>query len=111
MSESTTITAPLRRSYNADLFAGLDLPPVTAASNSRGVWSITFDGVLTAAQERSAWARMESTDDTDQARRAVLRDACAGGASNVDCLTAAYVLGDPMPAPAYPAPDPVPDPG
>lgn len=99
--ERTTVTARLARSFNDDLFAGLDLPEVHEVAIDKGLWSITFDGVLSPEQTAAAWARMESTDDTDQAHRALLRT--PGIVNRCDLLTA-YVLGDPLPDPIYPEP-------
>lgn len=100
MSEQASVTARLRRSYNAALFDGLNLPPVVDFWVVDGFWSVLFDGALTDGDVFAAWARMESADDADQARRAAVRDlepcchACA--------TLAAYVLGDPLPAPPTP---------
>ena len=97
---TTTVTGRVVRSISLDTFADItDAPLAPGGIRSDG---LTFDGDLTDEQQTAIWARMESRDDTDQARRAVLRDACTNGATNVDCLTAAYVLGDPLPSPTSP---------
>lgn len=93
----TSVTARLRRSYNATLFDGLDLPAALDFWVADGLWSVLFDGELTDAQVFAAWARMESTDDTDQTRRAAVREAvpCCHACS----VLMAYVLGDELPEP------------
>lgn len=102
------IEGPVRRAnLSGDSFADL----TDALLLEIGRTALTFDRDLTPEAQTAAWERMTSIDDTDQARRAALRAACAGGATNVDCLTAAYVLGDPMPDPVYPPPEPEPSPG
>lgn len=68
----TTVSAVMRRSYTADMFADLGLPP-HARTYDKPVTTLTFDGVLTAAEQEAVWARMESADDADQGRRANLR--------------------------------------
>ena len=91
----TSVTSPLRRSFNAALFDGLDLPAVVDWWAADGLWSVLFDGDLTDAQVFAAWARMESVDDRDETRRAALREAepcCAACA-----LAVAYLLGDDYP--------------
>ena len=72
MTVQTSVTARLRRSYNASLFDGLNLPPVVDFWVADGLWSVLFDGELTDADVFAAWARMESSDDTDEARRAAV---------------------------------------
>lgn len=93
----TSVTSPLRRSFNAALFDGLDLPAPVDFWVADGLWSVLFDGPLTDAQVFAAWARMESTDDADETRRAALR--AATPCCHSCALTLAYVLGDPLPDP------------
>jgi hypothetical protein len=95
--QQTSVTSPLRRSYNAALFDGLDLPAPVDFWAADGLWSVLFDGPLTDAQVFAAWARMESTDDADETRRAALR--AATPCCHSCALTLAYVLGDPLPDP------------
>lgn len=68
-----------------------------------GYLKVTFAGTLTDAQTRAVREWMTSASDEDFARRATLRKAAASGAVNLAQMTAAYVLGDPMPAPAPPS--------
>lgn len=95
MSEQTVVTSILRRSYNADLFDGLDLPAAVDFWIADGLCSVLFDGELTDAQAFAVWARMESVDADDETRRAVLRD-LSPECPSCAALTA-YVLGDPLP--------------
>lgn len=83
MSDPTpvTVTSPMRRtSYNDDMFADLVRPDVriTARVPGKPCWSLTFLGTepgpaLSDAEKAAVVARMDSTDDTNQARRAALR--------------------------------------
>lgn len=81
-----------RKGLTLAAFADItDAPIITPIRADR----IEFAGTLTDEQVRAVWARMESTDDADQAKRAVLRadrDALAEG----DPLRRLYdyVLGD-----------------
>jgi hypothetical protein len=97
MAADSSVTAPLRRAFSFDLFAGLGTPPVIDYWVADGLWSVLFDGPLTNAQVFAAWARMESTDDSDQERRAAVRalEPCCHACAT----TTAYVLGDPLPEP------------
>ena len=99
-AQQSSVTARLRRSFNPDLFDGLDLPSVAGWWVADGLWSILFDGVLDDGQVFAAWGRMESIDDADETRRAAVRaetpccHACA--------VAVAYLLGDELPAPPDP---------
>lgn len=100
--EPTVVVAPMRRSYTSAMFD--DLLPVGVVVVSRAVgkpaWTLTFCGTapgpaLDEATVAAVVARMESTDDADQSRRATLR-------ADRDALVADdplrrlydYVLGD-----------------
>lgn len=70
----TAISAVMRRSYFVAMFADLtDVAHTRTFDKPTGVTTLTFDGDLDEATAEAIWARMESTDDADQARRAVLR--------------------------------------
>lgn len=70
----TTVSAVMRRSYSPTMFDDLNLPAHTRAwDKPTAVTTLTFVGELTDAQVDAVWARMESTNDADQAARAVLR--------------------------------------
>lgn len=97
---STSVEGRVVRSVGPDTFADITATPlVIPAGVTRD--GLLFDGPLTDAEVFAIWERMTSVDDTDQARRAAVRDldpcchACA--------TLAAYVLGDPLPEPP-PAP-------
>lgn len=78
----TTVSAVMARSYTPDMFDDLELPPHTRDRDPvTRVTTLVFDADLTPEQAGAVWARMESIDDVDQARRAGLRagrDALAG---------------------------------
>lgn len=95
----TTVSGTRRRVVGPDTFA--DLTDVPVALDGITLTGITFDGDLTPSEADAVWARMESSDDADQAARAALR--AAGDATNLAQILRAYVLGDPPPAPIYPA--------
>ena len=75
----TVVEATLRRSLNYSSFVDITGPDIELLR-----WTKTraeFDGDLTPEQVQAVWARMESTDDVDQAARADLRasrDAATG---------------------------------
>lgn len=70
----STIAAVMRRSYTADMFDDLAaVPHLRAWDKATGVTTLTFDGVLDENTTHAIRARMESTDDTDQASRTGLR--------------------------------------
>lgn len=93
---TTSIQGRVVRPIGLDTFADITTTPlVIPAGVTRD--GLLFDGTLTDAEVFAIWERMTSVDDTDQARRAAVRDlepcchACA--------TLAAYVLGDPLPEP------------
>ena len=95
------VSGPMRRSYSPAMFADLVRPDVRIVSRTVGpTWTLTFAGTepgpaLSEAEAAAVWARMESTDDADQSRRAALRAAAAGLAADDPLrLTICYVLGD-----------------
>lgn len=104
--EPTVVVAPMRRSYTSAMFD--DLLPEGAFVASRVVgkpaWTVTFIGTepgpaLDAETVAAVVARMESTDDADQAKRADLRakrDAVIGDEPEKVAVRAAidYMLGD-----------------
>ena len=98
----TVVTADAARPIGADSFA--DLPGMADISAQvavvGGKVQVTFDADLTPEQRTAVCLRMESRDDEDQERRAVLR--AADGATNLAEMVRAYVLGDPLPDPIYP---------
>lgn len=62
---------------------------------AKPVTTLTFDAALDAATVDAIWARMESTDDADQARRADLRaDRDALAADDPLRRLYDYMLGD-----------------
>lgn len=96
------VNGPVRRaSLGLDSFADLTDVPLLAIRRD----GLTFGGELTEQEAADVWSRMESVDDADQARREALR--CADGATNLAEMVRAYVLGDLMPDPIYPAAAPV----
>lgn len=91
------VNGPVRRaSLGLDSFADLTDVPLVAIRRD----GLTFADDLDAETATAVWRRMESIDDTDQAARAILRD--ADTATNRWKLLRSYVLGDPMPEPTYP---------
>lgn len=73
----TTVAAVMRRSYSPAMFDDMDLPPHTREfDRATSVTTLTFAGDLSDEQAEAVWARMESTDDVDQVKRANLRAAC-----------------------------------
>lgn len=86
----------MRRSYTPGMFADLTLVPhVRAFDKATSVTTLTFDGELPAGVAEAIWARMESTDDVNQAKRATLR-ADRAALDEADPLRRLYdaVLGD-----------------
>lgn len=81
--------------------AFVDLTAVPVASGGIARDGVTFDGDLTPVEYDAVWARMTSLDDDDQSARADLR--AADGATNLAEMVRAYVLGDALPLPVYPA--------
>lgn len=92
----------VRPRLNYGSFADITDAPLVSISAT----GLEFDGDLTLEQVAAICARMESTDDADQAARAALRAAAAADATNLAAMTCAYVLGDPMPAAVLPEPPP-----
>lgn len=84
------------RPIGLDTFADITPVPLVLPGGITPA-GLLFDGPLTDAEVFAIWERMTSVDDTDQARRAAVRDlepcchACA--------TLAAYVLGDELPEP------------
>lgn len=117
----TVLTGKMRRSYAPGMFSDLtQVPHVRTWDRASGVTTLTFPDGLDEDKAAEVWARVESSDDTDQARRAAVRDSLAGPVEGADLTeilawliqavdtVAAYSLGDPLPEP--PEPDPEPDP-
>lgn len=79
----TTISAVMRRTYTPTMFDDLtDVLHTRAFDKATSITTLTFDGDLEPAVSDAIWARMESRDDVDQAKRAALRadrDALAAG--------------------------------
>lgn len=100
----TTVVANAARPIGSDSFRDLPGLEDTAATVavSAGKVVVTFDADLSPEQTAAVRDRMESRDDTDQQRRATLRAAATGHATNLAELNTAYLLGDDMPAPTYP---------
>ena len=70
----TTIAAVMARSYIPEMFADLtDVPHTRTFDRPSGVTTLAFDGTLSTEDEHAIWARMESRNDVDQAKRATLR--------------------------------------
>jgi hypothetical protein len=95
-----------QRSASFSMFADLTDATVLALSPDRatGEWVVEFDAVLSPEVSAQVVDRMESRDADDQANRAVLRAALAGGALNLAAIVACDRLGEPLPAPVYPEP-------
>jgi hypothetical protein len=66
------VSAVMKRTYTVDMFDDLNVPP-HVRTYVKPVTTLTFDEDLTDEQRAAVWARMESADDGDQARRAELR--------------------------------------
>ena len=93
------------REVGASSFAGVTTANVVSVDwRPGGVLRVTFDRDLDTATLRRVRDWLVSDDDADFQRRGALRKAAADGATNLAAMTAAYVLGDPMPAPILPAP-------
>lgn len=98
MTDSTVVSVCPRRPYGFDTVTDLTdgVKPVSISRpDAAGCVAFTFDVDLDAATVEAVWARLESTDDADQAARAVLRahrDAL-DAEDPLRCLYD-YVLGD-----------------
>lgn len=72
----TTVASVMRRSYLVGMFD--DVTDATPCAYSRdrttGVVTLDFAGALTAEQQADVFERMESRNDVDQSKRAVLRE-------------------------------------
>ena len=96
----TVIVVCAARSYSPAMFEDLtDVPHVRVFDKPSGVTTLTFDGDLSAEVADAIWARMESKNDADQAKRADLRaarDAVTGDDPISVAVRAAidYQLGD-----------------
>lgn len=84
--------------------AALTLIPCTAVEPQGAVW---FAETLTAADELAVREWLTTRDDTELARRAWLRAVDSTDLLNGFDILRAFALGDPMPAPEYPPPDPL----
>lgn len=93
---STSVAGRVLRSIGPNTFADVTTTPLVVPD---GVTrdGLLFDGELTDDEVFAVWERMTSLDDTDQARRAALRNL----APDCSCcaLLIAYVLGDDLPEP------------
>lgn len=107
---TSTVSGASARSLSRDSFVDITAARVLDIAPSADGVAVTFDGDLDAAQRDAVWQRITSRDDVDQARRATVRDASDRQATNLPQITAAYVLGDPIPDPVYPPPEPAPEP-
>lgn len=98
---AATVVGAARRPVGYDTFDDLTTRSLLDIRRDRGRVELVFDGELTTTEAQAIWQRLTSADDADEAARAVLRS--ASDASNRWDLLCAYVLGDPMPDPIYPA--------
>ena len=70
----TAITVVAARTWTQAMFDDLtDIPHVRTFDKPSGITTLTFDGDLAPEVEHAIWARMESKNDVDQAKRADLR--------------------------------------
>lgn len=93
----------LGREVRPDTFADVTTASVVEVAWEPDGWlRVTFAADVDDATRRAVWERMVSHDWSDEARRIALRKAAADNAINLAAMTAAYVLGDPMPAPVPP---------
>lgn len=67
----TRVDGKVRRPISLNLYADITGPDVSLVRWGKDF--LEFDGVLSSEQVAAIWARMESTDDVDQAKRAALR--------------------------------------
>lgn len=92
------------RDVRHDTFVDLTAAEVVDIAWEPDGWlRVTFAAEVDDITRRAVWERMVSHDWVDEARRATLRKAATDGAVNLAQMTAAYVLGDPMPAPVPPS--------
>lgn len=91
---STTVTAIQRRSFEYGMFADLTDSAHTRPQRAGNAVTITFEADLSPETVAAIVARLESTDDVDQAKRAELA-ALIPEASAITAALIRYVLGHP----------------
>ena len=90
---STSVQGRVVRPIGPDTFADLTGTPLAEIARD----GLLFDGPLEDAEVFAIWARMTSTDDTDQERRDTVRAAVP--CCHACAVAVAYLLGDDLPAP------------
>lgn len=96
----TVIKVCAARTWTQAMFDDLtDIPHVRTFDKPTGITTLTFEGDLSAEVAHDVWARIESKNDADQAKRADLRakrDAVVGDEPEKVAVRAAidYLLGD-----------------
>jgi hypothetical protein len=71
---TTTVIAPMRRSFQADMFVDLTGPDVAVVKTvGKPCWTFVFDAVLSEETVAAIRGRVTSTDDVDEAARAGMR--------------------------------------